>query len=111
MQDERLVLGDMEQLGQVRLRRPDVDVWIAIVAKDSKAPVEVQIDRRRLQIGRVVWRDTNAARLEFGPDVAICQDAHPGESSGMSRCSYRVSTSRLRSSRSSKLWYTLANRM
>ena len=57
MKDERLVILDVEQLGEVRLRVAHVDVGVAVVAKDAEGPVEVQVDRRWLEIARVVGID------------------------------------------------------
>ena len=122
MEDERLVVGDRQHLGQVRLRRPDVDVRVAVVAEDPERAVEVEVDRRRLEVGRVVRPDRDLAGLERGPDVAIGEDAHrpalpalpalpvrplPDRSIAIvssPRSAYRLSTSRLSASRSSKLW-------
>ena len=87
---------------------------VAVVAEDAEPLVEVEVDRRGLEIVRVVWVDPHVARLERGPDVAVGQDAHPRERRGVfgrrsstmgsPRSAYRVSTSRLSASRSSKLW-------
>ena len=85
----------------------DVDERVAVVAEDAEAAVEVEVDRRRLEVGRVVRVDADPARLELRPDVAIGQDAHQARFPffGVTACSANsVSTSRLRSSRSSKLW-------
>ena len=104
VQDERLLVLDRDELGQVRLRRPDVDVRVAVVAEDPEAAVEVQVDRRRLQVRRVVRADDDPPGLELGPDVAVGEDAHASRAPGVPRSSYRLSTSRLSASRSSKLW-------
>ena len=40
----------VQQLGQVRLRLADVDVGVAIVAEDTEAAIEVEVDRRRLEV-------------------------------------------------------------
>ena len=105
MEDERLVVADAQQLGQVRLGLARVDERIAVVAKDPEAAVEVEVDRRRLEIGGVVGLDADPAGFELGPDVAIGEDAHgrPASSAG-SRSAYSESTSRLRVSRSSNDW-------
>ena len=65
-----------QQLRQVRLRRPRVDERVAVVAEDAEAPVEVEVHRRRLEVGRVVRVDAHPPGLELGADVAIGQDAH-----------------------------------
>jgi len=36
------------QIGQIRLRRTDVDERIAVVAEDAEVTVEMEIDRRGL---------------------------------------------------------------
>ena len=66
----------VEQLGQVRLGRPHVDERVAVVAEDPEAAVEVEVDRRRLEVVRVVRVDADGPGLERGPDVAVGQDAH-----------------------------------
>ncbi len=76
MEDERLVVLDPEQLGQVGLGRADVDVRVAVVAEDPEAAVEVEVDRRRLEVGRVVRVDPDVAGLDRRPDVPVRQDAH-----------------------------------
>src|SRR3954447_7552622 len=114
VEDERLLVRDREQLGEVGLRLARVDEGVAVVAEDAERAVEVEVDRRRLEIRRVIRVDPHAARLELRSDVAVREDAHRagarlplrGASSSNS-----WSTSRLRSARSSKLWYTDANRM
>ena len=94
----------------VRLHGPDIDVGVTVVPEHPEASVQVQIDGRGLEVLGIVRIDTNGAGLERGPDVAVGQDAHAG-TPVVPRSAYSESTSRLRSSRSSKLWYTLANRM
>src|SRR4029079_17371514 len=81
MQDERVIVLDRHQLGQVRLRVSDVDVRIAVVAEDAEPSVEVQVDRRGLEVLLIVRLDDDLAGLERRADVAIGQDAHRPESS------------------------------
>ena len=77
VQDEWLVVRNRQELGQVRLRRADVDLGISsVVAEDPKAPVEMEIDRRRLEIDRVVGRDFHGPGVERGANVPVGQDAH-----------------------------------
>jgi len=45
MEDERLVVGDRQHLGQIGLRRSDVDERIPIIAKDPERAVQVQVHR------------------------------------------------------------------
>ena len=77
VEDEWLVGLDVQELREVGLRSADVDVRVAVVAKDPESPVEVQIDRGWLEVVRVVRVDPHAPRLERRPDVAVGQDAHP----------------------------------
>jgi len=104
VEDERLVVPDRQQLGQVRLRLADVDERVAVVAEDPEAPIEVEVDRARLEVGRIVRLDPHAPRLQCGPDVAVGQDAHRAGSGSISRWAKSESTSRLSVARSSKLW-------
>jgi hypothetical protein len=76
VKDERLVVLDREELGQVWLGRPDVDVGVAVVAKDPKAAIEVEVDRRGLEILRVIRPDDDPTALDLAPDVAVRQDGH-----------------------------------
>ena len=55
---------------------PDVDVRVAVVAEDPEPAVEVEVDRRRLEVLGIVRVDPHVAGLERRPDVAIRQDAH-----------------------------------
>ena len=103
MEDERLVVVHPEQLGQVGLGRTDVDVGVAVVAEDPEAAIEMEVDRRRLQVAGVVRVDPYPARGDRGPDVPVGQDAHRAMLPS-SRVAYRLSTSRFRSARSSNDW-------
>ena len=76
MEDERLVVADRQQLGQVGLWRPDIDVRVAVVPEDTERPIEMQIDGRRLEVLRVVRLDGDAAGIERRADVAVGEDAH-----------------------------------
>ncbi len=62
-----------------------VDERVAVVAEDAEAAVEVEIHRRRLQVGRVVRIDPDPPGLELRADVAIGQDAHLGSLSLLRR--------------------------
>ena len=112
MEDERLVVADFEELGQVGLGLAGIDEGIPVVAEDPERPREVEVDRARLEIARVVRLDPDAPGLELGPDVAIGKDAHArppwlgprGTAASGARWSKSASTSRLSAARSSKLW-------
>src|SRR5664279_1931054 len=103
VQDEGLVIVDPEQLRQVRLRSPDVDERVAVVAEDPEAAVQVEVDRRGLQVARVVRVEADLACLDRGPDVPVGEHAHRARLLS-SRVAYRLSTSRFRSARSSNDW-------
>ena len=103
MEDERLVVRDRQELRQIGLRRSHIDVGVAVIPKDPERAIQVEVDRRRLQVLWVVRVDAHVAALERRADVAIRQDAHLA-TAPFPFSAYRLSTSRLRSSRSSKLW-------
>ena len=107
MEDERLVVLDVQQLRQVRLRVAHVDVGIPVVAEHPEAAIEVQVHGGGLQVARIVGIDADVAGLQLRPDVTVREDAHlrsalPG--TGEPRSAKIRSTSRLRSARSGKLW-------
>ncbi len=104
MKDEWLVTGKGQQLGQVRLRLPDVDIRVPVVAEDPEAPVQVKVDRAGLEVHRIVGLDPDTAGFELRPDVAIGQHAHGATSGTVSRWAKSESTSRFSVARSSKLW-------
>ena len=103
MKDERLVVCNGKQLGQIRLLRPDVDEGVAAVPKDPEAAIEMEIHGGRLKVGRVVRSDPNTIGGQRRGYVPVRQNAHLAVAP-LSRCEYRLSTSRFRVSRSSKLW-------
>jgi hypothetical protein len=74
VQDEGLVAGDLDHLGQVRHLATDVDVRVARVREDSELAVDVQVHRGGLD-GRVVERvDLDPARRQLFADVDVRQD-------------------------------------
>ena len=48
VEDERAVVADLDQLGEVLLRLLRVDVGRRVVAEDAEVAVDVEVDRRRL---------------------------------------------------------------
>ncbi len=76
MEDERFVVVDGQQLRQVGLGRPDIDVRVAVVAEDAKRAIKMEVDRRRLEVLWVVWLDRDAAVIERRADIAVGQDTH-----------------------------------
>ena len=53
VQDERVVVGDLDQLGEVALVHLHVDDPAGVVAEHPEVAVAAQVDRRRLQAGLV----------------------------------------------------------
>ncbi len=133
MQDEGLLVGDRQQLGQVGLRLADIDEGIAVVAEHAELPVQVQVDRRRLEAVGVIRVDAHPTGFHGGADITVREDAHrrrgrrgvtpagraaresrlgDGATSSSEtwpgtsgdRSANRVSTSRLSCSRSSNDW-------
>ena len=81
MEDERAVLADLDQLGEVFLVLLRVDVRRRVVAEHAEVAVDVEVDRRRLD--RVVAErvDDDATGRELFPDGDVGQD-HGGEPIG-----------------------------
>ena len=71
VQDERLVAGDLDQLGQLLHRLAHVDVRVASVVKDPELAVGAHVDARRLDQRLVEWVEDDAARLDLGADGPI----------------------------------------
>ena len=64
MQDERPVVVDLDQLGQLLLRLLDVDERVARVVEDAEVAVDAHVDARRLQQRLVVGVDPDATLRE-----------------------------------------------
>ena len=74
VQDERLALLHLDQLGQVLLRLLRVDVGSGVVAEDAEVAVDPEVDRRRLDPAFQQRVDHDRARLERLADRAVRQD-------------------------------------
>ena len=71
VEHEGLVVGDRQELGEVGLGLARVDVGVTVVAEDTEGAVDVEVDRRRLEIGRIVWLDAQAAGFQSRTDVPV----------------------------------------
>jgi hypothetical protein len=76
MEDERLVVGNTQEFGEVRLGSPNVDERVAVVAEDAERAVEMEVHGGWLQIAWVVRADGDLAGFEGGTNVAVREDAH-----------------------------------
>src|SRR5512132_1810246 len=74
VQDEGLVVGDLDHLGQVRHLATDVDVRVARVREDAELAVDVQVDGRGLDACVIERLDLDAARRQLLADVDVGQD-------------------------------------
>ena len=74
VEDERLAVGDLDELGQVLLSGLRIDVRRVVVAEDAEVAIRVEVDRRGLD--RVVgeWLDDDAAVVERFFDLAVGED-------------------------------------
>ena len=98
MEDERLVAGDLDELGQLRLVRARVDDRGAGVAEDPEPVPEVEVDARRLDRVGQVQVDDDPPGLDLGADVAVGQrscadDLRPQIAGESSRSTSRWSVS------------------
>ncbi len=71
VEDERLVVGDLDELRQLLLLDLDVDVRIAGVPEHAEEAVDADVEARRLHERRVVRLDADPARLDEAPDGAV----------------------------------------
>ena len=74
VEDERPLLVDLDELGQVLLRLLDVDERVARVAEDAEVAVDADVDARRLEQRRVVRVDLDAALVEQALDGSVGKD-------------------------------------
>ena len=74
MEDERLVVGHLDELREVLLVGLDVDERVPGVAEDAEVAVDAHVQARRLHEPRLVRIDTDAALVEEAPDGAIGED-------------------------------------
>ena len=79
VEDERLVVADLDQLGQVLHRLAHVDVGVAGVVEDAELAVDPHVDARRLDQLGIEGVEDDPPGLDLLPDRAVAQD-HRGES-------------------------------
>ena len=112
VQHELLAIGNALNLGEVRLLYAWINEAVAIIAKDTERTVKMKVDRGRLHIHRIKWRNRDLACCDRGQDVAIRENAHASASTARMRrfpfpALFSVSsssTSRFNVSRSSNDW-------
>ena len=71
VKDERIAVLDLHELRQPLLLALDVDVGIAVVAKDPKQAVDANIEARRLHQRRVVRIDHDPALVDQSRDRPV----------------------------------------
>ena len=71
MEDERPVVVDLDELGQILLRLLHVDVGVARVVEDPEVPVDADVHTGRLKQRRVVGLDLDAPLFEKPRDGSI----------------------------------------
>ena len=71
MQDQGVSVADVDQLGQVLLVLAHVDDPLGVVAKDPEVPVDVEVDRRRLDAVRAQGFDDDPPLVEGFADGPV----------------------------------------
>ena len=89
VEDERVLVVDLDELGQLRLLDLDVDERVAVVVEDAEEPVDADVDARRLQERRVVRVDLDPPLGEQAGDRRVGED-HRGDSMTAESSSRRV---------------------
>ena len=74
MEDQALVLGDLDQLGQLLLVLLDVDHPLAVVAEDTEVAVDVEVDRGGLDAVVAERVDDDPARRQLLADGDVRED-------------------------------------
>ena len=74
MEDERVAVADLDDLGEVLLRFLRIDVRRRVVAEHAEVPVDPQVDRRRLHVALVERVDDDATGVERLTDGSVGQD-------------------------------------
>ena len=86
MEDERVLVVDLDELGQLRLLDLDVDERIAVVVEDAEEPVDADVDARRLEKRLVVRVDLDPPLGEQAGDRRVGEhhsgDSYPDSPSG-----------------------------
>ncbi len=78
VEDERLRLLDLDELGDVVKRPREVDVRMAARPEHAEETIETDVEARGLHAGRIEWIDPDAPRRDRGADVTI-REHHRGE--------------------------------
>ena len=85
MEDQRLVVSDLDETGQVGLVLGGVDVGVLVVVEQPEVLVEPHVDARRLEHRRLPRVQDHPAALDLGADVAVGeQHGHEGSGGGFS---------------------------
>ena len=71
VEDERVLVVDLHELGQLRLLDLDVDERIAVVVEDAEEPIDADVDARRLEERRVVRIDLDLPLGEVAGDRRV----------------------------------------
>ena len=74
MEDERLLVVDLDHLGQVLLLRLDVDEGVAGVPKDPEVAIDADVEARRLHQPRFVRLDADPTLLDEAADAPVGED-------------------------------------
>ena len=85
MEDERVAVGDLHQLGEVLLGLLRVDERRRVVAEDAEVAVDVEVDRAGLDAALVERIDDDAAGRELFAEGLVGEDHGPDSSEGRCR--------------------------
>ena len=79
MEDERFVIQDLDQLGQILHALLDVDIGVPRVPEDPEEPVDPDVDARRLDQLLVEGVDSDPPLGEQSADRTVGEN-HRGQS-------------------------------
>ena len=71
VEDERLAVGDLDELGEVLEILPDVDHADGVIAEEPKVAVDVQVDGRRLDALGAERVDDNPFGIDLFTDRPV----------------------------------------
>ena len=74
VQDERSLIVDLDELRQVLLRFPDIDVGVPRVVEDAEEPIDADVDARRLEQRIVVGVDEDPTLVQQSRDRPVGED-------------------------------------
>jgi hypothetical protein len=77
MEDEGLVVGDLDQLGQVVHRLPDVDVRVARVVEDAELAIRPHVDAGGLDQLGIEGVEHDPPGGDLLPDRAVAENHRP----------------------------------